>query len=138
MKNNQLNEGLKIAQAAQKRSYSPYSKFAVGAALKCKGLDLWVPGCNVENASYGGTVCAERIAVFNAVSMHDCRDFEAIVLVTKTEGGDLPCAFCLQVLSEFVGPDFPVYSANQKEIIREYKFSELLPHPFDKTNLEGA
>jgi cytidine deaminase len=134
----QLQEGLRVAIDAQKRSYSPYSSFAVGAALKCKDKDLWVPGCNVENASYGGTICAERIAVFNAISAHDCRQFEAIVLVTKTKAGDLPCAFCLQVLSEFVDADFPVYSANQKEIVKQYKFSELLPHPFDKTNLEGV
>lgn len=125
----------KLAVQAQSRAYAPYSHFQVGSALKVKGKDLWVQGCNVENSSYGGTVCAERISVFSAVSQHGEKDFEYIVLVTKTENGDLPCAMCLQVLSEFVGPDFPVYSANPEKIVKKFLFKELLPHPFDKQNL---
>jgi cytidine deaminase len=134
----QLQTGLKVAKEAQARSYSPYSKFSVGAALKLKGRDLWIPGCNVENASFGGTVCAERIAVFSAISQHDCREFEAIIVLTNSPKGDLPCAFCLQVLSEFVGPDFPVYSAGPTGVMKSYRFKELLPHPFDKLNLPDA
>lgn len=134
----QLTLGHKVATEAQLRSYSPYSRFKVGAALKLKGQERWVHGCNVENSSYGATVCAERIAVFSAISQWNCRDFEALVLVTDTEQGDLPCALCLQVLSEFVGPDFPVYSANPKKIVKEYTFKQLLPHPFDRANLPDA
>lgn len=125
----------KLAVEAQAKAYAPYSKFQVGSALKIKGQKQWVQGCNVENSSYGGTVCAERISVFSALSQHGFKDFEYIVLVTNTEQGDLPCAMCLQVLSEFVGPDFPVYSANKKEIVKKFAFKELLPHPFDKENL---
>lgn len=131
----ELNHAHKLAVQAQARAYAPYSKFRVGSALKIKGKEQWVQGCNVENSSYGGTVCAERISVFSAVSQHGENDFEYIVLVTDTKEGDLPCAMCLQILSEFVGPDFPVYSGNKEKIVKKFLFKELLPHPFDKQNL---
>lgn len=135
MTKDQLEQGLAVAREAMARARAPYSKFRVGAALKLKGADRWVHGCNVENSSYGGTVCAERIAVFSAISQYDHEQFEALVLITQTPGGDLPCALCLQVLSEFVSPDFPIYSADLNGIQKNYQFKELLPHPFDKANL---
>lgn len=128
----------KMAVAAQKRAYAPYSQFKVGAVVKLKDQDVWVSGHNIENASYGASVCAERIAIFNALSNHtDLRDnaFDYLLLVTDTPDGDVPCGLCLQVISEFAGPDFPVVSANLEEIKKVYRFGELFPYPFDKASL---
>lgn len=122
------------ARDIQSRAYAPYSKFKVGAAFKLKTGEI-VTGHNVENASYGATVCAERVGLFNALSQHKSSDFESLLIVTDTKTGDLPCALCLQVLSEFVGPDFPIHSASRDGVVKSYKFNELLPHPFDKSNL---
>lgn len=131
----QLAQGLKLATEVRQKAHAPYSKFQVGAAIKLKNKDQWVGGCNCENSSYGGTVCAERIAVFSSLSQHGSTDFEALVLVTDTPTGDVPCAFCLQVLSEFVGPDFPVICANLDGIKHRFTFKDLLPVTFDKANL---
>lgn len=133
-KQNQTQELFEAARDIQASAYAPYSKFKVGAALKLKTGEV-VTGHNVENASYGATVCAERVGVFNALSQHQSSQFESLLIVTNTKTGDLPCALCLQVLSEFVGPDFPIYSANREGIVKSYKFKELLPHPFDSSNL---
>lgn len=125
-----LNEAYQKALDARKNSYSPYSHFAVGAALKIKDQDILVPGCNVENASYGGTVCAERSAVLSAVSQFGRVPFEYIVVVTDTKPASLPCPFCLGVLTEFCKPDFPIHLANLDGIERTVTLKDLLPHPF--------
>ncbi len=117
-----------LACEARRHSYSPYSRFAVGAALKVRQAGT-VLGCNVENASYGGTVCAERTAVFTAVAQ-GYRDFEHLVVVTETSPASPPCAFCLGVLAEFCSPDFPIYLANLNGIERSLTLGELLPYPF--------
>lgn len=109
-------------------SYSPYSKFQVAAGLLCAG-DRVFTGCNIENASYGATVCAERTAVFKAVS-EGVRNFQALVVVTPTEKMTPPCALCLQVLAEFCPSDFTVYLANLDGIKEKYNFIQLLGHPF--------
>ena len=87
------------AEAARRTSYSPYSQFAVGAALLCTDGRV-VSGCNVENASYGLTICAERNAVFAAVS-NGCRSFSAIAVAGPAEAVTSPCGACRQVLAEF-------------------------------------
>jgi cytidine deaminase len=87
------------AEAARRTSYSPYSRFAVGAALLCSDGTV-VSGCNVENASYGLTICAERNAVFAAVS-NGCRSFSAIAVAGPAEAVTSPCGACRQVLAEF-------------------------------------
>ncbi len=117
-----------LACSARENSYSPYSRFAVGAALKLRSGGT-VTGCNVENASYGGTVCAERTAVFAAVAQ-GYRNFEHLVVVTETTPASPPCAFCLGVLAEFCPPEFPIYLANLKGIEKTFTLGELLPHPF--------
>lgn len=119
-----------VATNARKNSYSPYSHFAVGAALKLKDKDLLIPGCNVENASYGGTVCAERSAILSAVSQYGKVPFEYLVVVTDTRPASLPCAFCLGVLAEFCKPDFLIHLANLDGIERTVTLGDLLPHPF--------
>jgi len=132
-----IQELFEAAKEIQSRAYAPYSKFKVGAAFRLKTGEI-VSGHNVENASYGATVCAERVGLFNALSLHNSQDFESLLIVTDTETGDLPCALCLQVLSEFVSPDLPVYSANKEEVKRSFIFKELLPYPFDKFNLDES
>ena len=118
-----------IAKAfeAQKYAYVPYSHFAVGAAILT--TEGWVyTGCNIENASYGLTVCAERVAVFKAVSSGQ-QSFKALAVVAGTEEYASPCGACRQVLSEF-GRDMKVYLANCRGEYRETTVKELLPGAF--------
>ena len=126
-----------LAVAARKNSYSPYSGFRVGAALLGKSGKLY-PGCNVENASYSATNCAERTAIFRAVSEGE-KEFEAIAIVGGL-GEELldfcaPCGVCRQVLSEFCGPDFRVVLGTPNNH-KSYKLEELLPYSFGKKDLE--
>lgn len=128
-------EGFAVALEAQARSYSPYSKFAVGSAAKLKGHDQAFPGCNVENASFGGTVCAERSAILSAISQTGLSEFEWIVIVTDTDPAAGPCALCLQTIQEFFPKDAKVYFANQSGIQRCVTVEELLPYSFGFNDL---
>ena len=128
-----LDLAYKTAVEARERAHAPYSGFKVGAALSVKGVEKIYPGCNVENASYGGTVCAERTAMFNAVAENGKIPFEFCVVVTDTDFATPPCALCLQVFSEFCSPDFPIYLGTVKEgIQKKMLLKELLPVPFNK------
>ena len=108
------------------RAYAPYSRFHVGAVLVGKDGRTF-SGCNVENISYGLTICAERNAVFAAVAA-GCRDFERIVIVADTEVPASPCGACRQVLAEF-NPDLEVVLANFRGLSETFRLSELLPRP---------
>lgn len=123
-------ELVQAAKAVRARSYSPYSGFAVGAALRGKSGRIYT-GTNVENASYPLTVCAERAAVFKAVSEGE-REFDSIAVVTST--GAAPCGACRQVLAEF-GLDIRVVVANLNKRRKVYSISELLPYGFDVSQL---
>jgi len=123
-------ELVQAAKAVRARSYSPYSGFSVGAALRGKSGRIYT-GTNVENASYPLTVCAERAAVFKAVSEGE-REFDSIAVVTST--GAAPCGACRQVLAEF-GLDIRVVVANLNKRRKVYSISELLPHGFDVSQL---
>ncbi len=125
-----VEAAVKAALKTRKNSYSPYSDFKVGAALKLKGVDHAVTGTNVENASYGGTVCAERAAVFRAVAEHGRIRPEFLVVATTEKKATVPCAICLQVLAEFCSDSMPVYLANESGVQRQLKFQDLLPEPF--------
>lgn len=125
-----LTRAVAVATEARRHSYSPYSRFAVGAALKLKDRDVYVPGCNVENASFGGTICAERSAVVAAVSQYGAVEFESITVVTDTDPPAFPCAFCRGVLSELAGPDLAVYLATPDGVRTTTTLGALLPHPF--------
>ncbi|MBS1985743.1 MAG: cytidine deaminase [Bdellovibrionales bacterium] len=122
------------ALAARRTSYSPYSEFAVGAALSVGGQI--VQGCNVENASYPGCVCAERVAFLKAVS-EGLRKPMRIVVVAQGKGGRpvSPCGFCLQTMAEFCEPDFEVWIGDTKGLLAKYQLRELLPHPFGPDDL---
>ncbi|MBQ9745264.1 MAG: cytidine deaminase [Clostridia bacterium] len=130
-------ELINAAIAAMKKAYAPYSSFYVGAALLAKSGAVYT-GCNVENASYGACNCAERTAVFKAVSEGE-RSFRAIAIVGG-KGGEIngfcpPCGICRQVLSEFAGEDFRILLFDGKNE-KTLTIAELLPHSFAKNNLE--
>lgn len=128
--NSDVQKAYKIALEARRNSYSPYSKFKVGAALKIKGHAEAVAGCNVENASYGATMCAERTALFSAIAQHGKIKPEYIVIVTGEKNATVPCGLCLQALAEFCPDKMKVYLGNEKEILAEKTFKDFLPHAF--------
>lgn len=127
-----VEEAYQKAKNVQDNAYAPYSKFQVGAAIKIKNSDDIFVGCNVENASYGATVCAERGAIQTAISTRGKVEFDFVVVVSNTDPAIGPCALCLQVLSEFSEPDLPIYFANRHEIQRVVKFKDLLGQPFSE------
>lgn len=115
------------AKDALKYSYSPYSHFAVGAALL--GIDGQVfTGCNIENASFGATNCAERTAIFKAVS-EGIKDFSAIAVVCSGSQPAYPCGICRQVMSEFFNPDTRII-VEDGDRLRTYTMTEILPESF--------
>jgi cytidine deaminase len=116
------------ARDARLRAIAPYSKFLVGAALRLKDGRI-VTGCNVENASYGLTMCAERVALLKALS-DGHRDFTMIAVVADTDDPTPPCGPCRQLLWEYCG-DIPVVLANLTDIKAHHTLGALLPHPFD-------
>ena len=124
------DELIALAARAREKAYAPYSKYAVGAALLAKSGKVYT-GCNVENASYSLTNCAERTAVFKAVSEGE-REFEAIAVVTAN--GGTPCGACRQVLAEF-GLDIRVLIATPDRIVSERTVSDLLPGAFRPQDL---
>jgi len=115
------------AQAARRFARAPYSGFAVGAALLCADGAVY-RGCNVETASYGLTCCAERVALFKAVS-EGARDFKAIAVVAASSAPPSPCGACRQVLAEFC-PGLLVIAATPAGARREWRIEELLPDAF--------
>lgn len=115
------------------RAYVPYSNFPVGAALLAKTGEIFT-GCNVENASYGLTNCAERTAIFKAVS-EGVQTFDKLVITGDTDGPISPCGACRQVISEFCATDMPVILTNIRGEIKETTVSELLPGAFTPKNL---
>ena len=121
-----------IAVKAMDNAYVPYSKYRVGAALLTESGKVYT-GCNIEIASYSPTVCAERTAIFKAVSEGE-RNFSAIAVAggknRKIEGEFTPCGVCRQVMAEFCRPDFKVIIVSENGQYSEYKLAELLPHAF--------
>ncbi|ANU11232.1 hypothetical protein A1A1_03392 [Planococcus antarcticus DSM 14505] len=127
---------MKQAIAARSNAYVPYSKFPVGAALLTTDGKVYL-GCNIENAGYSMTNCAERTAVFKAVSEGD-KTFMALAVSADTPGPVSPCGACRQVLAEFCAPDMPVYLTNLKGDVQETTISELLPGAFSTEDLKYA
>jgi len=115
---------------ASAQAYAPYSNFQVGAAIECEDGTVFT-GCNVENASYGLTICAERNAVFAAVAAGH-RRVTAVAITVRDKTIPYPCGACRQVLSEFCAPETPVYvaSAERPDIIEEMTIGDLLPKSF--------
>ncbi|OEH93704.1 cytidine deaminase [Bacillus solimangrovi] len=124
---------INAAKEARELAYTPYSKFKVGAALLSSKGTIY-KGCNIENASYGLCNCAERTALFKAISEDD-KEFEAVAVVADTERPVPPCGACRQVLSELCPADMPVYLTNLKGDVEETTVKELLPGAFSVEDL---
>jgi cytidine deaminase len=120
------------ARTAREHAHAPFSNFRVGAAVRAKSGRIF-SGCNVENATYGLTLCAERVAIFKAVSEGE-RGFDAVAVVADTDMLTPPCGSCRQILWEFCG-DAEVFLANLKGKVDRYRMLELLPKPFDSSFL---
>lgn len=126
-----IQKAYEIARSARENAHAIYSKFFVGSAIGIKGSEDIYPGCNVENISYGATVCAERNSIFQAVAKNGKIELDFVVVVCDTDPVTVPCAMCLQVISEFAKADLPIYLGDLHSIKKELKFSDLLPAPFD-------
>ncbi len=122
------------ANEARAHAYAPYSNFRVGAALLTKSNKLYL-GCNIENASYTPTNCAERTAIFKAVYDGE-REFEAIAIVSDGRNATAPCGVCRQVLAEFCEPSMPVICANMEGNYKILTLEELIPMAFTKEDME--
>jgi cytidine deaminase len=122
---------LRAAADVAGNAHAPYSRYRVGAALLAEGGEIYC-GCNVENASYGLTVCAERTAVFTGVAAGH-RHFEAVAVVAAGEQMPYPCGACRQVLSEFCDPETPVLVARAEflDAFEALTLGDLLPHSFE-------
>ena len=125
-------ELIAAAEKARDNAHARFSNFKVGAALRTKSGKIY-GGCNIENASYGLTVCAERVALFKAISEGE-RKFEAIAVVTGADSLTPPCGACRQLIWEFCG-DVAVVLANLKGKVEVTRMRELFPKPFDASNL---
>ncbi len=121
---------IEAALEARKHAHAPFSGFQVGAALEDETGRVWT-GCNIENATYGLTVCAERVAVFKALS-EGARSFRRIVIAADTQRLTPPCGACRQILWEFCG-DLEVVLVNLQGSTERYRLGELLPRAFDAT-----
>ena len=121
---------------ARKLSYSPYSNFAVGAAVLMKDGQVFL-GANIENSAYPLCMCAERNAIYNAY-MHGYKksDFLALALVADTDTPCSPCVACRQVISELMPAEAPIYMANLKGLIQKASIKELLPYAFSEEDLK--
>lgn len=137
-----IQDLIAAAIEARRRSYSPYSHYQVGAALLVADGQI-ITGCNIENAAYGPSNCAERTAFFKAVS-EGMREFTAITIVGSPEGEELtqyayPCGVCRQVMAEFCEPEnFRIIVAKSKEDYRVLTLAELLPEGFGPGNLRDG
>lgn len=122
-------ELIQAAAKAGERAVAPYSKFRVGAALLTKSGEI-IGGANVESASYGLTCCAERIALFNALTSGK-KDFVAVAVVAAVSGGPMPCGACRQLLAEYA-PDAKVFVADRRNLkaVKQFSVRELLPGAF--------
>ena len=123
-------ELLAIAREASGRAYVPYSKFAVGAALECRGGRVFT-GCNVENAALGDTICAERTACVKAIS-EGYRDYVRLAIYAESQNYCMPCGSCRQVMMEFA-PEMEVICLNGQGQAKSFRLRELLPHGFDQS-----
>lgn len=119
-----------LAIDMMERAYIPYSHFPVGAALECSDGTVYT-GCNIENAAYGATMCAERTAIFKAVS-EGHRDFVRIAIAGKSKDFCVPCGTCRQVMMEFA-PEIEVICLNGAGESRKFTLRELLPYGFDQS-----
>ena len=134
MEQKQLDDLLQLAKEAREHSYAPYSKYRVGAALLTKDGRIY-QGCNIENASFTPTICAERTAFFKAI-YDGIREFSAIAIIGSGDLPAYPCGVCRQVMSEFCDGSFEIIVSNRdgSEIVAE-TLDEMMPHRFGPKDL---
>ena len=125
-----MNNLFEYAKVMQQRAYAPYSEFQVGAALQADEQNV-IGGCNIENSSYGLTMCAERVAIGNAIAQGHT-DFYALAIVSPT--GCFPCGACRQVILDICG-NILIYICTPQKVIQTITLSELLPHSFSEKDL---
>jgi cytidine deaminase len=126
----------KLAVKSLKNSHSPYSRLRVASALKIKSQKEPICGVNVENASFGATICAERSALVSAQSQFGKMKVEFIVIISDFKGGPIPpCGMCLQFLSELADPSLPIFLGDSKKIHIKQKLKDFLPLSFSKKML---
>ena len=128
----EFNALIAAATKVRENAHAKFSNFKVGAALRTPSGKIYT-GCNIENATYGLTLCAERVAIFKAISEGE-RRFDAIAVVTDTGTLTPPCGACRQIIWEFCG-DVPVVLANLQGKAETFRMSQLFPKPFDSSNL---
>ena len=120
------------AKRALENAYAPYSKFRVGAAILTESGNIY-KGCNVENASFGAAICAERTAATSAIAAEGKVSFKEIAIASESEQPAPPCGICRQFLSEFTEPDVPVYLVSVSSgVVKEFAFGKLMPEMFTK------
>lgn len=124
---------VQIARKARDRAYAPFSRFKVGAAIVAQDGRVFT-GCNIENATYGLTICAERVAIFKAVS-EGANRFQQIAVVAAAKQLTPPCGACRQIIWEFCG-DIPVVLSNLEGKTEQFQMSKLFPRPFDQSFLK--
>ncbi len=123
------------AVKAQKNAHAPYSKAHIGSAVLMEDGQIF-SGCNVENASYGGTVCAERVAIWKAISNGSNKVIREILVVSDADQPWPPCGMCRQVIAEFGTPETVVHTSNLKGKIKTFKFGDLFPESFNPAFLD--
>lgn len=132
----EIKNMIQMAMDVRTRAYTPYSHYNVGACLKGESGAYYL-GCNVENVSFGLTLCAERVAVVKGIS--DCeKRFVALAIVADDIHMPYPCGACRQVLMEFCKPTMPVIVANRKGEYEMHTLGEFLPHPFGEDQMRGV
>jgi cytidine deaminase len=122
----------RAALRSRENSYSPYSKFKVGAAILTESGNIY-SGCNVENCSFGATICAERTAILKAVSEEGKIKIKKVVVVTEPQAE--PCGMCLQVIAEFACKECVILLCDSKNILKRMSFQDFLPNPFNPSKL---
>lgn len=120
---------------AQKKAHAPYSEALIGAAVLMSDGTIH-SGCNVENASYGGTVCAERVAIFKAVSEGAAKQVLEVLVVSDSEKPWPPCGFCRQVIAEFATENTLIHTANLQGKMKTFRFPEIFPEAFTPKHLD--
>jgi cytidine deaminase len=128
----QFDNLIAAALTARENAYAPHSNFRVGAAVRAKSGRIF-SGCNVENSTYGLTLCAERVAIFKAISEGE-RGFDAVAVIADTDSLTPPCGACRQIIWEFCG-DAEIILSNLHGKIEHYQMAALFPKPFDKSFL---
>lgn len=133
-----MDKDLLIQEAKQAREYAhaPYSKFKVGAAVRTTTGEIYT-GCNIENAAYPVTCCAERVAIFKAISS-GATTFKDMAVIADTERPVPPCGSCRQVMSEFFKPDTPIYLSNLEGDVQTITLEALLPLSFQANDLANS